>query len=713
VPTSLLSSNKNIAAPIAKKIPHTMEIHNHKRVDNYYWMRDDQRSDEKVLAHLNDENTYADVKLAKQKPLQELLFKELKNRIVKDDNTVPAKDGKYWYHSEINGEQEFSNYYRATSFAGENKTLLLNVNERAQDHEFYDLGDLSISPNDQIMSISEDTDSRRIYTIIFKDLNFKGLGESSESTNSQNAYLTDILTETEGEIVWANDNQTVFYVKKDLETLLGTQVYRHKLGTAQADDILVYEEDDHSFYMSLSKSRDESQIYICLHATQSTHYLALSAEEPDGEFIELFPYQEQHEYHADKMGENFYIVSNYQAKNFRLMKAAVDQVDDINNWQEVIPHRKDVLLEGIEIFQHFIVVTEREQGQIRFIVHITSGKNTGHQYPLSFDDPCYFACLDDNPEPTSTIARIYYSSLTTPGSLLEFDLATGERKLLKQQKVLGSFNKEDYQSERLFIRARDGVEVPVSIVYRRSTFNKDGTNPLLQYGYGAYGITIDPNFSSQILSLLDRGFVYVIAHIRGSEMLGRQWYDTGKMAHKQNTFNDFIDVTKALVAQGYGAKDKIFASGGSAGGLLMGAIVNQAPELYLGIGAHVPFLDVLTTMLDESIPLTTNEYDEWGNPNEVQAYQNILAYSPYDNIATQHYPNILVTTGLHDSQVQYFEPMKWVAKVREFKTDDNLLLFKTDMDAGHGGASGRFKSLKDKALEMSFFISLLPNEISE
>ena len=677
-----------------------MEMHNHQRVDNYYWMRDDQRSDEKMLAHLNDENSYAEAMLAEQKPLQELLFEELKARIVKDDNTVPAKDGKYWYHSEINGEQEYSNYYRATSFTGDNKSLLLDVNERAQEHEFYDLGDLSISPNDQIMSISEDTDSRRIYTIYFKDL--------GKSSNSQDVYLTDVLNETEGQIVWANDNQTVFYVKKDRETLLGTQVYRHKLGSLQADDVLVYEEDDHSFYMSLDKSRDDSQIYICLHATESTHYLALCAAEPDSEFVELLPYQEQHEYHADKMGEYFYIVTNHQAKNFRLMKVDVSQVNDINNWQEVIAHRENVLLEGIELFHNFIVVTERENGQIRFIVHTTQGKDAGHHYPLSFDDPCYFACLGDNPEPKSTTARLYYSSLTTPGSLFEFDLATGERKLLKQQKVLGDFNKEDYQSERLFITARDGIEVPVSIVYRRGSFKQDSTNPLLQYGYGAYGITIDPNFSSETLSLLDRGFVYVIAHIRGSEMLGRRWYETGKKEHKQNTFNDFIDVTKALVVQGYGAKDKVFASGGSAGGLLMGAVVNQAPELYLGIGAHVPFLDVLTTMLDESIPLTTNEYDEWGNPNEAEAYKSILAYSPIDNISAQHYPNILVTTGLHDSQVQYFEPMKWVAKMREFKTDDNLLVFKTDMEAGHGGASGRFKSLKEKALEMSFFISLLP-----
>ena len=677
-----------------------MTVHNHQRIDNYYWMRDDQRSDEKILAHLNAENNYADVMLAEQKPLQETLFEELKARIVKDDNTVPAKDGKYWYHSEIQGEQEFSNFYRASSFSGENKTLLLDVNERAQNHEFYDLGDVSISPNDQLMSISEDTDSRRIYTIYFKDLN--------QATGFVNEYLSDTLIETEGQIVWANDNKTVFYVKKDLDTLLGTQVYRHTLGTSQDDDVLVYEEHDHSFYMSLDKSRDDSQIYICLHATESTHCLTLSADEPTGEFIDLLPYQEAHEYHADKMGDYFYIVSNFKAKNFKLMKVAVDLVDNMDNWQEVIPHRNHVLLEGIEIFHNFIVVTERENGQIRFIVRTTEGENAGTEYPLSFDDPCYFACLGDNPEPESTVARLYYSSLTTPGSLFEFDLATGERTLLKQQKVLGEFNKELYQSERLFITARDGVEVPVSLVYRSDRFKKDGTNALLQYGYGAYGITIDPNFSSQTLSLLDRGFVYVIAHVRGSEMLGRHWYDSGKMSYKQNTFNDFIDVTKGLVSQGYGAKDKIFASGGSAGGLLMGAIVNQAPELYLGIGAHVPFLDVLTTMLDESSPLTTNEYDEWGNPNEYQAYQDILAYSPLDNISAQAYPNILITTGLHDSQVQYFEPMKWVAKLRELKTDNNLLVFKTDMDAGHGGASGRFKSLREKALEMSFFISLLP-----
>jgi oligopeptidase B len=699
VPTSFDALHNKITAPIAKKIPHSMEIHNHKRIDNYYWMRDDHRTAPEVLAHLNNENNYTEKMLAQQKPLREILFDELKARIVKDDNTVPSKDGDYWYHSEISGEQEYANYYRATSFGGENKTRLLDVNKRAQGHDFYDLGDLSISPNDQLMSVSEDTDSRRIYTIQFKDL--------INSTVQQESYLTDTLLETEGQVVWSNDNKTVFYVKKDLTTLLGTQVFRHILGTKQTEDVLVYEEDDHSFYMSLDKSRDDSQIFICLHATESSHYLVLSADNANGAFQPLFPYQAEHEYHADKMANNYYILSNYQAKNFKVMKVATELIDDMAQWHELVPHREDVLVEGIELFQQYMVVTERQHGQIRFIVHTIAGENTGEQYPLVFDDPCYFACLGDNPEPKSTKARLYYSSLTTPGSLFEFDLATGQRVLLKEQKVLGEFNKSNYQSERIFVRARDGVEVPVSLVYRKNLFKKDGTNPLLQYGYGAYGITIDPDFSSQTLSLLDRGFVYVIAHIRGSEMLGRHWYEQGKKANKQNTFNDFIDVTKALVEQAYGAKNKVFASGGSAGGLLMGAIANQAPELYLGIGADVPFLDVLTTMLDETIPLTTNEYDEWGNPNEVTAYENILAYSPIDNICAQKYPNILVTTGLHDSQVQYFEPMKWVAKMREFKTDDNLLVFKTDMDAGHGGASGRFKSLHDKALEMSFFISLL------
>ncbi len=689
--------------PVSPKIPYTLRHHNHSRRDDYYWMRDDTRSNPEVLAHLEAENHYADAILAVQKTLQETLLEELTARIVKDDNTVPCQDGQYWYHSEISGEQEYERYYRATSASGENKQLLLDVNERAKDHDFYELGEFTVSPNEHVMSLSEDIDSRRIYSIFFKNILDNGQVDN---------YLDDVLTETEGQIVWANDNNSVFYVKKDVDTLLGTQVFRHTLGTPQEEDVLVYQLADHRFYLSLGKSRDDSTIFIYLEATESSDCLYLDANKVDGKFKPLIPYQAYHEYGVDKLADSYYFVTNWQAKNFRLMKVACEQVHDMHAWQEVIPHRDDVLLEGVELFNQCIVMTEREKGQIRFNLYWLNTSENPRQCPLTFDDPCYFACLDENPDPKSTRVRVYYSSLTTPASLYEFDLLTGQRTLLKQHKVLGGFVAQNYHCERLFVVARDGVEVPVSLVYRKDRFKKDGTNPLLQYGYGAYGITMDPCFSEQSLSLLDRGFVCAIAHVRGSEMLGRSWYEQGKKHAKQNTFNDFVDVTTSLVTQGYCARDKVFASGGSAGGLLMGAIANQAPQLYLGIGAHVPFLDVLTTMLDETIPLTTNEYDEWGNPNEKSDYDTILAYSPYDNIRAQDYPHILVTTGLHDSQVQYFEPMKWVAKLREYKTDHNLLLLKTDMDAGHGGASGRFKSLKDKALEMAFFIALLDKQIS-
>ncbi|ODS15207.1 S9 family peptidase [Pseudoalteromonas tetraodonis] len=675
--------------PIAKKQPYALTTHAKTRSDDYYWMRDDERKSAEILAHLAQENAYCDEQLAPIKPLQSALFEELKGRIVKDDNTVPVKDGQYWYHSEVRGDDEYARHYRSSSMAMANKVLLLDVNELANGYEFYELGEVALSPSEQLMAYSEDTDGRRIYTVRFKDLN-------------NDKMLDDVLENTEGQVVWANDNQTVFYVKKDLKTLLGYQVFRHELGTEQDQDVLVYEEQDSSFFMGLGKSRDESLIIIDLASTETNDMWILDANQPHGEFTALMPREEGHEFDIDKLGDTFYIVTNWQAKNFRLMTATSNTIADKNQWQTHTPHRETVLLEGVELFNDFLVLSEREQGQARFVVV----NQNAERMNLEFDDPCYYAAIAMNPEPNVAHARIYYSSLTTPGSLYNVDLTTGEKTLLKQQKVLGDFNAGDYQSERLMVSARDGIKVPVSLVYRKDSFKQDGSNPLFQYGYGAYGITIDPSFSSTSLSLLDRGFVYAIAHVRGSEMLGRSWYEHGKKQHKQNSFNDFIDVTKALTEQGYGNKSKVFASGGSAGGLLMGAVVNQAPELYSGVGCHVPFLDVLTTMLDESIPLTTNEYDEWGNPNDPHFYEIIEAYSPYDNISAQHYPNILVTTGLHDSQVQYWEPMKWVAKMREYKTDDNILVFKTDMDAGHGGASGRFKSLEEKALEMAFFIAL-------
>ncbi len=691
-PQTSVQLAKKIPAPIARKIAHKMEVHGDQRVDNYYWMRDDERKDSAIIAHLNAENDYADSLLAPQKELQNQLFEELKARIVKDDSSIPAKEGKYWYFSKVSGEQEFASFYRALNKAGDNAQLLLDANERAKDHPFYDLGEIAISPNDQLISFAEDTESRRIYTIYFKYI------DSDE-------LLTDRLEETEGDLIWANDNQHVFYVKKDLQTLLGTQVYRHQLGTAQSQDVLVYEQQDLSFYMSLGKSRDDSTLFIHLEATQSSDTLFLDASMPLAAFAPLTPFNEGHEYQADKLGDYYYIVSNWDAKNFRLLRASVDQIGDRNQWQELLAHNEQVLLESVELFNDYYVLSLREQGQLSFVVQ--SLRDVSLRYPLTFDDPCYLAALDDNPDPQCDSLRIYYSSLTTPASWYQFDLLTGQRTLLKQQRVEGDFDSQNYACERQFVTSRDNQQVPISLVYRKELFKKDGTNPVVQYGYGAYGIIIDPSFSSSTLSLLDRGFVFVIAHIRGSEMLGRHWYEQGKEAFKQNTFNDFIDVSQYLIEQGYSAPSKLLASGGSAGGLLMGAIINQAPKLYLGIGAHVPFVDVVTTMLDESIPLTTNEYDEWGNPNEEADYQQIIKYSPYDNVAAQAYPHMLVTTGLHDSQVQYFEPMKWVAKLREYKTDNNILVFKTDMDAGHGGAAGRFKSLQDKALEMAFFISLM------
>lgn len=687
---------QQLTAPVARKASHEMEVHQHKRVDDYYWMRDDERKDAEIMDHLKAENAYADALLAPQKDLQDQLFEELKARIVKDDSSIPAREGKYWYFSQVNGDQEFARFYRALNSAGDNPQLLLDANQRAEGEPFYDLGEIAISPNDQLISFAEDLESRRIYTIYFKHID---TGE----------LLQDSLEGTEGDLVWASDNEHVFYIKKDLQTLLGTQVYRHKLGTAQAQDELIFEQQDLSFYMSLGKSRDDTTLFIHLEATESSDTLFLDSAKPLEAFEPLLPYEELHEYQVDKLGGYYYIVSNWQAKNFRLLRASESQISDRSQWQELLAHNDDVLLESVELFNDYYVLSLREKGQLNFIVQSLCDENL--RYSLDFDDPCYLAALDDNPDPRSDSLRIYYSSLTTPASWYQFDLATGERTLLKQQLVEGEFDSQNYACERQFVEARDGQQVPISLVYRKSLFKKDGTNPVLQYGYGAYGITIDPSFSSGTLSLLDRGFVFVIAHIRGSEMLGRYWYEQGKKAFKQNTFNDFIDVSRYLVAQGYSAPNKLFASGGSAGGLLMGAIMNQAPELYAAIGSHVPFVDVVTTMLDESIPLTTNEYDEWGNPNDVEAYQQILAYSPYDNVKAQDYPHVLVTTGLHDSQVQYFEPMKWVAKLRDYKTDNNLLVFKTDMDAGHGGAAGRFKSLREKALEMAFFISCV-EEIS-
>jgi oligopeptidase B len=504
--------------------------------------------------------------------------------------------------------------------------------------------------------------------------------------------------------MWANDNKTVYYIKKDPQTLLGSQVFRHTLGTPQADDQLIYEEKNKAYYTGLSKSKDGSSIFIWHSSTEASGASVIDANDPKAMPKRFIKREEGHEYSISKMNDWFYIKTNWQANNFRLMKVNQQNLGDKRLWQEVIPANDAIKLEDYVLFNDHLVYQQRQQGISQLTIQQLS---TGKKHALSFNDPAYTLYLYGNNEVSNNALRLYYASFTTPATHYDIDLTTFAKTTLKQTKVLGNFDSNDYASERIFVEARDGKQVPVSIVYRKDSFNKDGSNPLYQYGYGSYGATIDPYFSVSRLSLLDRGFVYAIAHIRGSEMLGRPWYEDGKKLTKMNTFTDFIDVTRSLTAQGYGDKDNVFAAGGSAGGLLMGAVINIAPELYKGIAAAVPFVDVVTTMLDESIPLTTNEFKEWGNPKDKAYYEYMKTYSPYDQVKAQDYPNILVTTGLHDSQVQYFEPMKWVAKLREYKTDNNLLVFKTDMEAGHGGASGRFKRIHDTALEYSFFIDLL------
>jgi len=692
--TSSSTSKQGVEAPVAEKVPHEMTIHGDTRIDNYYWMRDDERKDPKVLAYLEAENAYTDEMLAHTEDLQQKLFEEMKSRIAKDDNSVPVRDGDYYYSTEMRGDNEYPIYVRSTDFSGTNKQILLNVNELAEGKDYYSVGSLEVSPDDAILAYSEDTVSRRMYEIKLKNMK---TGE----------LLPDQIKNTSGDIVWGNDGQHFYYIKKDPETLLGYQVYRHKVGTEQQQDELVYEEQDTTFYTGIRKSKDDSKIYIIHDATESKGVSLIDANDPNAKPVEFVPREDGLEYSIAKHGDDYYVLTNLDAVNFRLMRVSADKLGDKQHWQEVIPHKEDTRLEDIELFDQHLVYKQRQRGLTEVFVR---NLNTGDEQELSFRDKAYTLYFYGNKEADNPELRLYYTSMTTPGSHYNVDLNSLDKTLLKQQPVLGDFKPENYASERLFVTARDGAEVPVTLVYRKDKFKKDGANPLYQYGYGSYGSTSEPSFSSNRLSLLDRGFVFAIAHIRGSQMLGRTWYEDGKKLTKQNTFNDFVDVTKSLVEQGYGAEDKVFAMGGSAGGLLMGAVINQAPELYLGVAAHVPFVDVVTTMLDESIPLTTNEFDEWGNPKEKVYYDYMLSYSPYDQISAQDYPNLLVTTGLFDSQVQYFEPAKWVAKLRDYKTDDNLLLFKTEMEAGHGGVSGRFKRLQNTALEYAFFLDLLKSK---
>lgn len=689
--TKTATQKLTFTAPVAKKIPHEMTIHGDTRVDNYYWMRDDSRSDPEMLAHLKAENLYAKEKLAHTESLQKEIFNEIKERIQKDDNSVPVKKGNFFYSYEMRGDNEYPLFIRSNDFKGSNKQILLDVNSLAKEHDYYQARSLRVSPNENLLAYAEDTVSRRIYTIRFKNL-----------TNQ--TMLADQLVGTTGETEWGNDNKTLYYIKKDPQTLLGYQIFRHILGTKQTNDQLIYEEKDKEYYTRLDKSKDGSNIFIIHSSTEAKGVSIIDANNPTAQAKKFIVRENNHEYSVAKLKDWYYIKTNWQATNFRLMKVQQANISDKSKWQEVIAANPNIKLDDFSLFNNHLVYQQRENGINKVTIRqLLTGKNN----TITFNDSAYSIYLYGNNELNNNSLRLYYSSLTTPDTDFDINLTSFVKTKLKQRKVLGDFNPQDYKSERIFITARDGAKVPVSIVYRKDKFKKDGTNPLYQYGYGSYGNTIDPSFSVSRLSLLDRGFVYAIAHIRGSQMLGRPWYEKGKKLKKMNTFTDFIDTTKALVAQGYANKRNVFAVGGSAGGLLIGEVINLAPELYNSVHAAVPFVDIVTTMLDESIPLTTNEFNEWGNPKEKKYYDYMLSYSPYDQIKAQKYPNILVTTGLHDSQVQYFEPMKWVAKLREYKTDNNNLIFKTDMEAGHGGASGRFKRIKNTALEYSFFIDLL------
>ena len=674
-------------APVAAKHPHVMEIHGDTRTDNYYWLRDDERSDDAVLSYLKAENAYTEACMRGEEALRQQLFSEMVERIPQEDESVPYQRNGYRYQSRYKPEQEYALYVRQKVDTGENAEwdLLVDSNERAQGHDFYALGGLEVSPDNQLMAIAEDFLSRRQY-----DIRIKRLGDQS--------WYDEVLENTAGHFEWTNDSASLYYVRKHPQTLLPYQVYRHRLGTSVADDQLIYEETDDTFYVGLEKTISNKYILIHISSTTTSEILMLDADDTDATPQTFLTRRRDHEYSLDHYRDTFYIRSNKEGKNFGLYQSASA---DEKAWQPIICARDDVMLEGFSLFKDWLVVEEREQG----LTHLRQIHwQSGEEKHIRFDDPTYMTWLSFNPEPDTALLRYGYSSMTTPSSVFQIDLDSGERTLLKQQEVK-NFDSGAYRSERLWVSAHDGVQVPVSIVYRQDMF-KAGQNPVLVYGYGSYGSSMDPAFSISRLSLLDRGFVFALAHIRGGADLGQQWYEDGKLLHKQNTFSDFISVTQHLVDEQYANPKQVYAMGGSAGGLLMGAVVNQAPQLYNGIVAQVPFVDVVTTMLDESIPLTTGEYDEWGNPNDAEYYHYIKQYSPYDQVKAQDYPHMLVTTGLHDSQVQYWEPAKWVAKLRDMKTDNNQLLLYTDMDAGHGGKSGRFKAYEDIALEYAFILAL-------
>jgi oligopeptidase B len=677
-----------IKPPQAKIIPTTLEKFDDIRIDNYFWLND--RENPEVIDYLNKENEYYQAMTAHTNNFQKELFEEMKSRIKEDDQSVPYLYNGYYYITRFETGSDYPIYSRKKGSLTANEEIMFNCNELAKGHKYFKLGGLSVSSDNQYIAFSVDTVGRRIYTVQIKNL---VTGE----------LFKDKIENTTGDSTWANDNLTLFYTRQDEQTLRSDKVFKHKLNTDSAEDTLVYFEKDDTFSVEVTKEKSKKYIVISSSSTMTTEFRTLLADQPDGEFKVFQKRVRGLEYDIAHFGDHFYVLTNKDdATNFKLMKTP-ELATAKENWVDLIPHREDVLIEDIDIFSDFLVVTERSNGLNTIRIMPWSGEDA---YYLPFESETYTAYTSTNVDFDTDILRYGYQSMATPASIIDFNMKTKEKQIMKEQEVLGGkFDKNNYTEERVWATAQDGTKVPISMVYRKE-LRKDGSNPLLQYAYGSYGYSMDATFSSTRLSLLDRGFIFAIAHIRGGEDLGRQWYEDGKLLNKKNTFTDFIDCSNYLIAEKYTSSAHLYAEGGSAGGLLMGAIVNMAPHLYNGVIAQVPFVDVVTTMLDDTIPLTTGEYDEWGNPNIKKYYSYIKSYSPYDNVKAQDYPSMYVSTGLHDSQVQYWEPAKWVAKLRVFKTDNNAIYLDTNMNAGHGGASGRFEALKELAKEFSFLLDL-------
>jgi oligopeptidase B len=685
---------EDIKAPVAEK---SVKELSGNRIDNYYWMKlsDEQKNasqkdeqTQKVINYLTAENDYLKAKTKHTEGLQKKIYDEIVGRIKQTDESVPYKDNGFWYYTRYEQGQEYPIYCRKKETLDAPEQILLNVNEMAKGHDYYSITGLSVSEDNRLLAYAEDSVSRRRYTVYLKDI-------------STGKLVEEPVPNTEGQVTWANDNKTYFYTKKDSTTLRSRWIYKHKVGTTSASDQIVSEEKDETFYTGIYKTKSDKFLVIWAGSTLTNHYQILNANTPDGKFKEFTPRERGLEYSIDHYKDKFYVVTNLDAQNFRLMET-LDSKTTKENWKEKIAHRKDTLLQGIEIFKNYLVLSERANANtlMRVIDH-----KTGNKHYLNFGEAAYTIFPSINLDFDTELLRYGYTSLTTPNSTYDYNMNTREKKLLKQTEVVGGYDPEQYQTERLWATADDGTEIPMSIVYKKG-IKKDGNNPTLLYGYGSYGASMDPTFSITRLSLLDRGFVYAIAHIRGGQEMGRQWYEDGKMFKKKNTFTDFINCAEFLIDEKFTQPEKLFASGGSAGGLLMGAVVNMRPDLFKGVIAKVPFVDVVTTMEDESIPLTTGEFDEWGNPKNPESYMYMLDYSPYDQVKPQNYPNMLVTTGFHDSQVQYWEPAKWVAKLRELKTDNNTLLLRTNMETGHGGTTGRFKVYEEIAQEFAFIVDL-------